>query len=342
MVSHCEICKFQPISPVAAYNIINARNQRCCLVFLDMRLRAQTPFPTAVLPPPALTGSTSDLDIVISCLRGGVSSKKVSRRSVVLFIEEHRLAAIENDMAIRLCDSSDQDFVSLATEWEKFCCFDIDKLFQYVPSRFISAALTADQAPRVPSLIECLLPLKLFLCERKLVRQALDPISGLGISSVLNVTANAAVCQPGITHNFPIEDSIECDVAAGAPRSPCAPRDGATARNCILAVCTQTRPLLKELLGKQDSVLVHCVAGVSRSGSVVIDFAMHALSLDYQAAKALVRRSRPEVRPNAAFERQLDKCPRWGLDAMEMLGQCIAKLKFQVARNARDQSRSNE
>ena len=103
-------------------------------------------------------------------------------------------------------------------------------------------------------------------------------------------------------------------------------------RDCVLAVCIQTRPILQELLGRQQSVLVHCAAGVSRSSSVVIDFAMHALRINFQDAKSLVRKSRPEVRPNAAFELQLDKSPRWGLTAMILLEQCIAKLTAQAWR----------
>jgi hypothetical protein len=90
--------------------------------------------------------------------------------------------------------------------------------------------------------------------------------------------------------------------------------------------------LLLQCLRRHDRVLVHCAAGVSRSGSVVIDYVMHALGLDFQAAKTLVRSSRPEVRPNASFERQLDKCPRWGLAALKMLEDCIARLTFQVGR----------
>ena len=86
-------------------------------------------------------------------------------------------------------------------------------------------------------------------------------------------------------------------------------------------------------------MLVHCEAGVSRSGSVVIDFVMDSLSLDFQTAKVLVQKSRPEVMPNASFERQLDKHPRWGLAAWQMLGEHIAKLAFQV-RRCEVQSRS--
>jgi predicted protein tyrosine phosphatase len=99
---------------------------------------------------------------------------------------------------------------------------------------------------------------------------------------------------------------------------------------------------LTELLDSGQSVLVHCLAGVSRSGSVVIHLVMHTLSLDFHAAKALVQKCRPEVKPNPSFERQLDAHARWGVAAMEMLAQCIAQVTFQVERAQRAQLCSTE
>jgi hypothetical protein len=223
MQSHNRLCAFQQISPAAAYNAINVRNHHSRLVFVDLRLHAKAPFPTALLPPPGLPHFTNDFDVIISCLRADLSRADSARCSVVLFMEQRRLAAIENEMAARLSDSCEPHIRCLAVEWKKLCCFDIDQLFQYVPSEFIGAALSSNPAPRVPSLIECLLPRKLFLCEQKLVFQALHPASGLGISRVVNVTSNAAVHRPDITHNFPIEDSTESDIAAGE-RTRCSSR----------------------------------------------------------------------------------------------------------------------
>lgn len=210
---------FQQISPAMVYNIINQRRSR--LVFLDMRLHKPIPFPCAVTPSTGHPDNSSDFCVFLSCLRAHLSEKQSVHRGIVLFIEEHRVSAIEMEMAARFLDAFDSEIFSLFTEWNKFCCFSIDQLFQIVPLQFISAALLADTAPkRVPSLIECLLPHKLFICERKLVHQALNPISGLGITRVLNVTTNPPVDRPEITHNFPIEDSVECDIAAGTRAAP--------------------------------------------------------------------------------------------------------------------------
>jgi hypothetical protein len=216
MAFHRNSCTFEHISPAAVYNIINDRSRRSHLVFMDMRLHPPEVFPSAILPPTGLPDNTSDFCVVISCLRAYLSGNPSVHSCIVLFIEEHRILAIENEMAARLYDSFDSEVFVLATEWKKFYCFNIDELFHFVPLQFVSTALSANVVPRVPSLIECLLPRKLFLCERKLVQQALNPISGLGISSVLNVTTNPPVHRPDITHSFPIEDSTESDIEAGA------------------------------------------------------------------------------------------------------------------------------
>ncbi|KAK8063856.1 hypothetical protein PG996_008508 [Apiospora saccharicola] len=56
---------------------------------------------------------------------------------------------------------------------------------------------------------------------------------------------------------------------------------------------------------QQPRVLVHCLQGVSRSAAVVVAYTMQALGLDYDAALARVRRSRPAVSPNPGFADQL-------------------------------------
>jgi hypothetical protein len=217
MASPLNSCAFQQISPAAVYNTINVWSQSSRLLFLDVRSHPSTAFPSAILPPTGLSDNTSDLSILLSCLRAHLShgKKLVAHRCIVLFIEEYRFSALENEIAAPISDSFDAEMFALFTEWKKFCCFNIDELFSFVPLQFISAALAADVLPRVPSLMECLLPRKLFVCERKLVHQALNPTSGLGISSVLNVTSNPPVHRPDITHSFPIEDTSENDIEAG-------------------------------------------------------------------------------------------------------------------------------
>jgi hypothetical protein len=218
MASHHNFCKFQKISHAATYNLINTRNRCSCLVFVDLRRSPQPPFPGAILPPPCTPDGASDLSALLLCLRSQLSGQQTAQSRIVLFIEELRIPSIENDMSVRCRGGAeaDPDLTLLAMRWKKFCCVDIHHLFQYVPSQFIAAALMGGQACRVPSLIECLLPRALFLCEQKLVPQALNPTSGLGLSCVFNVTTNPPVHSPDITFSFPIEDAVECDIEAGA------------------------------------------------------------------------------------------------------------------------------
>jgi len=50
---------------------------------------------------------------------------------------------------------------------------------------------------------------------------------------------------------------------------------------------------------------VHCMAGVSRSPSVVIAYLMHSEKLSFDQALSLLKHARPVVEPNCAFIYQL-------------------------------------
>ena len=50
---------------------------------------------------------------------------------------------------------------------------------------------------------------------------------------------------------------------------------------------------------------MHCYAGVSRSATIVIAYLILEHNLGCLEATALVKRQRPEVFPNAGFQRQL-------------------------------------
>ncbi|KAL4492589.1 hypothetical protein ABPG72_007702 [Tetrahymena utriculariae] len=70
--------------------------------------------------------------------------------------------------------------------------------------------------------------------------------------------------------------------------------------------------LAKNLL-EGKNVLVHCIAGVSRSPSFVIAFLIKQFNWSYQRAYDYVKERRPAVQPNANFVRQLkslDSCSR--------------------------------
>ncbi len=63
------------------------------------------------------------------------------------------------------------------------------------------------------------------------------------------------------------------------------------------------------LLTSPGKTLVHCGAGVSRSGSIVVAYLMKKYHLSYDEALALARSKSPRIRPNSSFERQLRE---WG------------------------------
>lgn len=53
------------------------------------------------------------------------------------------------------------------------------------------------------------------------------------------------------------------------------------------------------------SVLIHCLAGISRSVTVTMAYLMHARLLNFEDAFALVRLRKPDISPNFHFLRQL-------------------------------------
>lgn len=55
-------------------------------------------------------------------------------------------------------------------------------------------------------------------------------------------------------------------------------------------------------------VLVHCVAGVSRSATVVIAWLMHHKKISKDLAYEIVKTQRPAVSPNNGFLEMLNKC----------------------------------
>lgn len=58
---------------------------------------------------------------------------------------------------------------------------------------------------------------------------------------------------------------------------------------------------------KQGGVLVHCMAGMSRSATIVIAYLMKTKGWDLKKALTHVRRCRPIVQPNIGFMRQLQE-----------------------------------
>ncbi|XP_074602928.1 uncharacterized protein LOC141856498 [Brevipalpus obovatus] len=62
---------------------------------------------------------------------------------------------------------------------------------------------------------------------------------------------------------------------------------------------------LNDAISARQNVLVHCVAGQSRSATLVIAYMMKKYKLKYQEAKERVRKGRPIISPNEKFRVQL-------------------------------------
>ena len=55
----------------------------------------------------------------------------------------------------------------------------------------------------------------------------------------------------------------------------------------------------------RQKILIHCNAGVSRSGTVLIAYLMASLKINFEQALAIAQDIRPCISPNKGFKRQL-------------------------------------
>ncbi|CAD8167551.1 unnamed protein product [Paramecium octaurelia] len=67
---------------------------------------------------------------------------------------------------------------------------------------------------------------------------------------------------------------------------------------------TQTNLFIQENLNK-GNLLVHCMAGVSRSAAIVIAYVMWSQKMTFQNALLFVTQRREQVYPNKGFRQQL-------------------------------------
>lgn len=99
------------------------------------------------------------------------------------------------------------------------------------------------------------------------------------------------VKHPPLPHRFVVKmielsDTLDADLA------------------CHIDACNG---FLEENLSEGRSVLVHCGAGVSRSGSAVIAYLMLSRQLHYNEALKLAKQAREWICPNTSFALQLEK-----------------------------------
>ncbi|KAG2179697.1 hypothetical protein INT44_006545, partial [Umbelopsis vinacea] len=73
----------------------------------------------------------------------------------------------------------------------------------------------------------------------------------------------------------------------------------------IIQYFDETYDFIHGILESRDKVLVHCVAGVSRSATIVTAYLMRLNNMRYKEALAKLKRVRPFVTPNQGFIDQL-------------------------------------
>ncbi|QRV75935.1 Dual specificity phosphatase, catalytic domain [Ceratobasidium sp. AG-Ba] len=86
-------------------------------------------------------------------------------------------------------------------------------------------------------------------------------------------------------HQIPLDDTEEQDVLSYLPA---------------------TIAFIQNSLASGDGVLIHCMAGMSRSATIAAAYLMYSQGLDPKAALELIREVRPVIQPNPAFLHQLE------------------------------------
>lgn len=86
-------------------------------------------------------------------------------------------------------------------------------------------------------------------------------------------------------HQIPLDDTEEQDVLAYLPA---------------------TIAFIQKSLSSGDGVLIHCMAGMSRSATIAAAYLMYSEGLDPNGALELIREVRPSIQPNPSFLHQLE------------------------------------
>lgn len=82
----------------------------------------------------------------------------------------------------------------------------------------------------------------------------------------------------------------------------------------LLQYFNETSDFIKECLENGGRVLVHCMAGISRSATVVCAYLMKSCKLTAQEALAKISTARSIIDPNPGFREQLDLYEQIGYD----------------------------
>lgn len=139
----------------------------------------------------------------------------------------------------------------------------------------------------------------------------LEELHKNGITHILNVTTEVPCYFENpqdtkdkfIYHRENAIDSLDCDIVDSG-------------------IIDRSLDFIDNALAKNGKVLVHCQAGISRSGSVVVAYLMKKLKLSYSDALIKARSVRGCINPNASFEKQIKEHIKVQPQVSEVLDTC--------------------
>jgi dual specificity phosphatase 12 len=113
----------------------------------------------------------------------------------------------------------------------------------------------------------------------------LPALKSLGITHILNLMGGAELFPQNFTYMMlNLVDSASQD---------------------LLSYLPQCMEFVERAMQDGTGILIHCAAGISRSGAVTVAYLMYADNIPLEPALQQVKRARPVVHPNCGFTRQL-------------------------------------
>ncbi|KAK7205461.1 protein-tyrosine phosphatase-like protein [Myxozyma melibiosi] len=125
------------------------------------------------------------------------------------------------------------------------------------------------------------------------------------IGSLLALQGQRSIKEAGITHILSIlRDDVEPRLVADFEHKQIQLDDDE--EEDILGVFNECFEFIDEGIAKGGNVLVHCIAGISRSGTICTAYIMRNEKISAPEAIEKIRQSRKIVSPNDSFREQLD------------------------------------
>ena len=68
--------------------------------------------------------------------------------------------------------------------------------------------------------------------------------------------------------------------------------------------------IIDSVVNNNEKILIHCMAGISRSVSMIIYYLMRKYNINYDASRIFIKNQRSIINPNISFQTQLKNY--WG------------------------------